>query len=487
MAGIPKIKITFDADFNELKRGVKGATDEIEGFGSKVGDFAKKAGAAFAVAGAAAAVYAGKLLVDGVKAAIEDQAAQEKLRTSLKNVTGATEGTIKATEDYITKTSLAFGVTDDDLRPSLDRLVRSTQNVQEAQELQTLALDIAAGTGKDLTTVSEALAKAHDGNFTALKKLGGKIDDSIIKSKDFDGATASLAKTFEGQASTQADTFAGKVDRLKIAFDEGKETVGAFVLDAITPLVSGIVNNVIPRITELSETIGKKLQPVFENLTKFFKDVLIPIFGVWWGYITEIVIPGIVNFFAPILDGLFSAFKNIAKTIKDNEDNLAPLFEALKAFASFVSKTLAPILGNVLGEALKVVGTLLSGLITGFSKLVGFIDGTISAIKRLIALVMANPIVSGIGGLIGNVFGGFRAAGGSVTGGTPYVVGERGAELFVPNSSGTIIPNGGNGGTTINLTVNGAIDPEGTARQIIQVLNRSQARGALGAGALNFA
>jgi hypothetical protein len=287
-----------------------------------------------------------------------------------------------------------------------------------------------------------------------------------------DEVTGALSKTFEGQASKQADTFAGKMQRLNVAFSEGKETVGSFVLDAITPLVSGIVNNVIPRITQLSETIGKKLAPVFADLAVFFKDVLIPIFGAWWTYITEIVIPGIVNFFEPILQGLFSAFGKIAKTIKDNEENLAPLFNALKAFASFVSQTLAPILGTVLGGALEIVGSLISGLITGFAKLVGFIDSTISAIRRLIALVMANPVVKGIGGLISSTFGGFRASGGSVTGGTPYVVGERGAELFVPNSSGTIVPNGAMGGNTVNITVNGAIDPISTARQIANILNR---------------
>lgn len=190
MAGIPKIKITFDADFDQLKQGVKGAQNEVEGFGSKMGGFAKKAGAAFAVAGAAAAAYAGVLLVDGVKSAIEDEAAQAKLATTLQNVTGATDAQIKATEDYITQTALANGITDDKLRPSLDRLVRSTKDVEEAQRLQTLALDIAAGTGKDLSAVSEALAKAHDGNLGALKKLGVGIDENIIKSKNFDAATA---------------------------------------------------------------------------------------------------------------------------------------------------------------------------------------------------------------------------------------------------------------------------------------------------------
>ena len=160
MAGIPKIKITFDADFDELKKGVKGAQNEVEGFGSKVGDFAKKAGAAFALAGAAAAAYAGKLLIDGVKSAIADEAAQAKLATTLQNVTGATNAQIQATESYITKTSLATGVTDDDLRPSLDRLVRSTKDVTEAQRLQQIALDVSAGTGKSLSAVSE-VGRAH--------------------------------------------------------------------------------------------------------------------------------------------------------------------------------------------------------------------------------------------------------------------------------------------------------------------------------------
>jgi hypothetical protein len=487
MAGIPKVKITFDADFDELKRGVKGATNEVESFGSKVADFGKKAGAAFAIAGAAAAAYAGKLLVDGVKAAIEDEKAQVKLAASLQNTTGATNAQIAAVEKQITKTSLLTGLTDDELRPSLERLVRSTKDVEEAQRLQSLAVDIAAGSGKSLETVSNALGKAYEGNATALGKLGIGISAAELKTMSFDEVTVALSKTFEGQASKQADTFAGKMQRLNVAFSEGKETVGSFVLDAITPLVSGIVNKVIPAVSLLADDIGAKLAPAFANIATFFEEVLIPIFQSWWSFITEIVIPGIVNVFQPILEGLFSAFGKIAKAIKNNEKNLKPLFDAFKAFASFVAEVLAPVIGEVLGAALKIVGTLLSGLITGFAKLVGFIDGVITSIRNLINLVQNNAAVKGISNLVNSAFGGFRANGGAVTGGTPYVVGERGAELFVPKSNGTIIPNGmGGAGTTINLTVNGAIDPEGTARQIIQVLNRSQARGALGAGALTF-
>ena len=124
MAGQSRtLKLSILADIDNLKKNLGSGSKEVEGFGSKLGGFAKKAGTAFAVAGAAAAAYAGTLLVDGVKSAIEDEAAQAKLATTLENVTGATKAQIKQVEDYITKTALANGITDDKLRPSLDRLV----------------------------------------------------------------------------------------------------------------------------------------------------------------------------------------------------------------------------------------------------------------------------------------------------------------------------------------------------------------------------
>jgi len=488
MAGIPKVKITFDADFDELKRGVKGATNEVQSFGSRVGDFGKKAAAAFAIAGAAAAAYAGKLLIDGVKSAIEDEAAQAKLATSLQNVTGATVAQIAAVENQILKTQLLTGLTDDELRPSLNRLVRATKDVNEAQRLQALAIDISAGSGKSLEAVSNALGKAYEGSTTALGKLGVGLSAAQLKTMSMDEVTQSLSKTFENQAAKQADTFAGKMARLNVAIAEGKETVGAFVLDAITPLITTFVNDVIPRISEVADKIKTNLQPTFQALSAFFTTILIPAFKLFWGFISEVVIPLIVGIFKPALDGLFSAFGKIADSLVDNRLQLLPLFELFKTVASFVVKVLAPVFGTTLRIAFEVIGTVISGLISGFSAVAGSIMGVVNAIRSLISIVANNPLVRGVSNLVANAFGGFRAEGGSVTGGTPYVVGERGAELFVPNSSGTIVPNSAmSRGTTINLVVNGAIDAEGTARTIVDVLNRSSARGTLGASRLNFA
>ena len=393
MAGQSRtLKLSILADIDNLKKNLGAGSKEVDGFGGKLGGFAKKAGTAFAVAGAAAAAYAGTLLVDGVKSAIEDEAAQAKLATTLKNVTGATSNQIKAVEDYITKTALANGITDDKLRPSLDRLIRSTKDQTKAQELQTLALDIAAGTGKDLQAVSEALGKAYDGNLGALKKLGVGIDDSIIKSKDFDAAAAALSKTFEGQASKQAETFQGKMDRLSVAFGEAKETVGSYVLDALTPLIDGFVKKGIPAVQDFARDLGKTLGPAFGEIFKVIKNDLLPILVKWWDFLYKEVIPAIGSVVGPILEGLKSAFDKIKKAITDNSTELQPFYDALAKVWDFIKKYLAPLLGGSFKSALETIGTLVGGLVTGFSKLVGFIDKTFTAISKFVNFIKDNPV-----------------------------------------------------------------------------------------------
>ena len=488
LGGSRTLKLSILADIDNLKKNLDAGSKEVDGFGGKIGGFAKKAGAAFALAGAAAAAYAGKLLIDGVKSAIEDEAAQAKLATTLQNVTGATNAQIAATESYITQTALANGITDDVLRPSLDRLIRSTKDVTEAQRLQQLALDIAAGTGKDLGAVTEALAKAYDGNFGALKKLGVPLDENIIKTKDFDAAAAALAATFEGQASTQADTFAGKMARLNVAFDEAKETVGSYVLDAITPLLSAFVDKGVPAISQFADGLGKTLGPAFAQIFTFIRDELLPVLVKWWKFLYTEVIPAIGSIVGPILIGLRDAFFKIKTVISDNSEELQPFFDLLKKIWEFTKTYLAPFLGTVFKASLESIAIAVSILVTGFSSLVSFITAAYNMAKKLVEFIASNPILKGIGNLFDGAFGGGKAMGGPVISGTSYLVGERGPELFTPSGSGMITPNNrlGGGSTTINLNVTGAIDPEGTARRIVDVLNNSFYRGTGGANTLQF-
>lgn len=259
MADIRTLKLQLLADTAQFQTGLNKAQDDTQNFSNKVGGFVAGAAKAFLALGAAVGTAAFAIGVSSVKAAIEDEKAQKSLETTLKNVTKASANQVKGVEDYITKTSLALGVTDDKLRPSLDRLVRSTQDVTKAQKLQGLALDIAAGTGKDLQAVSDALGKAYDGNFTALKKLGVPLDESIIKSKDFNKVTEILSATFKDQATVQAETFAGKMDRIKIAVSEARESLGAALLPILEKIAAFVNEEVVPAIQGLVDGLtGQK-------------------------------------------------------------------------------------------------------------------------------------------------------------------------------------------------------------------------------------
>jgi hypothetical protein len=259
MADIRTLKLQLLADTAQFQTGLNKAQDDTQNFSNKVGGFVAGAAKAFLALGAAVGTAAFAIGVSAVKAAIEDEKAQKSLETTLKNVTKASADQVKGVEAYVTKTSLAFGVTDDKLRPSLDRLLRSTQDVTKAQQLQSLALDISAGTGKDLQAVSDALGKAYDGNFTALKKLGVPLDESIIKSKDFNKVQEVLAATFKDQASVQAETFAGKMDRIKIAVSEAKESLGAALLPILEKIAGFVNTEVVPAIQGLVDGLtGQK-------------------------------------------------------------------------------------------------------------------------------------------------------------------------------------------------------------------------------------
>jgi len=119
----------------------------------------------------------------------------------------------------------------------------------------------------------------------------------------------------------------------------------------------------------------------------------------------------------------------------------------LKEIAEKVGESIADIFGNAFeamlkGEdVIKSIGEGLRGLIIDIGK----------AIIKLVVMKTISSIVPGLGALIP-----FRASGGAVSGGSPYVVGERGPELFIPASTGRIEPNGrgsfGQGGIMINLS-----------------------------------
>ena len=262
-------------------KGSKAARKDIAKLGKDFDNFAKKSALAFAAAGAAVGAFAVKVGTDAVRAAMEDQKSQALLASTLRNTVGATDAVIASTEDYITLLQKEVSVADDELRPALATLARATGDVASAQSLLGTALNVSAGTGKDLQTVSLALSKAVNGNLGALTRLGIPLDANTIKSKDFNRALGVLNDTFKDQANVRAKTLEGRLKGLNIAYGEILETLGYALLPVIEQFASVISTQVLPQLEawinankdELADgltVILGQIPVLIENVTDFF-------------------------------------------------------------------------------------------------------------------------------------------------------------------------------------------------------------------------
>ena len=460
MAGSRTLKLSILADVDNLKKNLDVGSKEVEGFGGKLEKFGKIAAAAFAAAAAAAAAYAGKLAIEGVKAAIEDEAAQKRLALALENVTGATEAQIAAVEEQITKTSLATGIADDQLRPALQRLATATGSVEQSQKLLTLALDISAATGKSVETVSNALGKAYEGNTSSLARLGIGLSTAEIKTMGLQGAVNQLGQTFGGAAAVQANTFEGQIQRLKVGFDEAKESIGAALL------------------------------PTLQNLLNFFINTVIP---------------------------KFIEFKNAAlKPVQDAIDNNR---EALTTLYNFIRNFIIPIFINNLGDALKFVGKIAGGIVDIVGSVVNAVKSAVSfaidAINALIRAYNAIPILPNVAPIKAPSYGsGSGSSSPTPPAPNPPKPPTPPAPPPAPSSSPSSAPsstkapsaptgssapitvsnfNAGSfrlgearsmEGITINVNAPSAIDEEGFTRAVVSALNNSNSRGTGGGSGL---
>lgn len=258
-SGARQVVVEFVGDDSRLSSAASSATRSTSTLGSKLAAVGKVA----AVGLAAGAVVAGKALFDMTKAAMEDEASQARLATALKNTAGATDAQIASVESWISAQGRALGVTDDELRPALEKLVTATGDVGEAQKLAALAMDVSAGSGKSLESVSAALARAANGNVSSLSRLGISTKNAAGETVSFAEATGRLGEAFEGQAASKANTLEGKMGRLKLIFDETKESIGAKLIPVVTQLADWFINEGLPAISQFGAYLEDKLGPAF--------------------------------------------------------------------------------------------------------------------------------------------------------------------------------------------------------------------------------
>jgi len=482
MAGSRTLTLKLLADINNFTDNLNKGSKSAQTLEQQISDFSKKAALAFAALGAAAVAY-GK---QAVEAAAADESAQIKLAATIEATTKASQGQIKAVEDYITKTSIAIGITDDELRPAFARLVRSTNDVEKAQILLNLALDLQAATGKPLESVTNALGKAYDGNTAALGKLGLGIDQSTIKSKDFNRIFTELDATFGTFAEDTAGTTQKSLDRVRIALDEANESIGMALLPIVQQLTAWLLENFVPALNAVIDGLtGERsmVDSIDETYDKFYN----------WGQ----RIRGIINILISlkeeilIVTGVMAAMfigskiaAGIAATIS-TINLLIKAYNALKASAFVAGVAAYFALNPLAGVAASAAGI---AIIAAASKYIsGFGGGNEVSIPA--------GATEGAAFLGGNVYGSNKTVVGSTAGGSIITGGNTAASTGIKVSGLPTFPSGGglSGGIkansgfnpsgsrefdnrgVINVTVNGAIDPASTARQIVDLLNNEAA------------
>jgi hypothetical protein len=290
-------------------------------------------------------------LIDCAKAAIEDQAAANLLAIALGKSTTATDDAIKANGDFIDSLMLSTNVADDELRPAMARLSRSTGDVTKAQDLLALAVDISKGSGKSLETVTAALAKGYDGNTNALGKLGLGLDQGLIKSKDFGAIQEKLTENFGGFGKAAGETTEGQLARFTTGIAELNEGIGAAllpVLDAVLPLINKFAkwaqDNPEFFVIMGAALAGIATAIVAINIAMSINPITAIAIGI--GLVAAAAVIAYKKFetFRDIVDGLFGAIRWWISNVT------IPLFQGLLGAATFVFNAIAAVWNNTVGK-----------------------------------------------------------------------------------------------------------------------------------------
>lgn len=228
------LNVEILGEFKKLTQATKGAGSDLNDMNKRAQSVSKNISRAFAAIGIGLSF---KVLANEIKeatqAAIEDVKSQQLLANALRNTTGATDEQIASVEDVIRQYQFSASVADDKLRPAYQKLALATKDTTQANKLLGIALDVSAGTGKDLDAVAQAMARSLAGSDTALNRLIPSLKGSKTPMED-------LAAAFGGAAEKAANT--DPYARMKIIFDDLQETVGMALLPTLEKFAAWVAS-----------------------------------------------------------------------------------------------------------------------------------------------------------------------------------------------------------------------------------------------------
>ena len=465
MAGSRTLKLSILADVDGLRDGLKKGQNEMGGFEKTLADFGKKIAAAFAVE---------EIIRFGAeisKAAMAEEESIARLNQTLVNFTGATQDQIKQNGSFIESLSNATAIADDNLRPAMARLARSLNSVEDAQKATDLAARISVNTGKDVETVANAMAKAADGQTGALAKLGVGFSASELKGKSFSDIVDMLNGKFP-DLGANAETTSFKFKQFQNLIDNTKESMGAALLPILEKFFTFVIQNLNPALDRLAK-IFDPIKRAIEDNKQAFEDLLT------------------VGKF--IIGTFISRFEDMASA-------------AAKMVAAIIT-----VFGKIEGAVRPVIEFIVDSInkvIDGINRISPFKDiprlggmgssGTAAstASEANAVLSMVSGVSTSVSGLTSAAGGASKASGGANTDAASKALAQLESDVATLNTLQEILtsPTFTDAATNArnnamanyySITVNGAIDSESTANQIVTVLQDSAARGGVASGIIS--
>jgi hypothetical protein len=252
---VAAITIPIISEYND--KGVKRAQKAFANLKKEAGSLGKAIKSAMLPAVAAVgALAAGS--VAAVKAAVEDAASQEMLAKQLRNTTKATDAQIAANEKFIAGLEIATATADTELRPAMATLLRATRDTAKSQKLLRTAMDVSRATGRPLTRVVESIARAYGGNVLALARLDPSLRDFIDKTTTADQAMERLGRSVRGASDAYQSTLQGRLDLLKIQFENIIEQIGYALLPLFERFAAFLSNTLQPYVQKLADAFSEQ-------------------------------------------------------------------------------------------------------------------------------------------------------------------------------------------------------------------------------------
>lgn len=442
----------------ELKAVLKVEDRTRAGIDSASGNFDKLKGAALKLGGVIAAAFAVDKIVDFGKASFNAFADAEAsaARVSATLATMGKAGLDAADDiDRLSAAALKLGFDDEDAAESVTKLFKATGDLTEATKLHQVAMDLSRAKQIDLSDATRIVTLMLSGNTKELKALGIEVEEGASALDNLAKVQAAVG----GQAEAYSKTTQGSLERLSNAYENLQESVGELLASALTPLIEKFANFLaaLPPVDQMLKNLWQDIQNLlsvidentglitlmreaWDSVSASFNDNLLPALKELWATLQP---------YKPFFDALVTVLGTmlvvaIGLVVKVIEGWVLLLIELLSAWAkvqAFLNEKMMPIF-SAIGDSIATV--------------VGWVEKLIAALSRLNVMSAIGGAAKSAASAVSGLFG--RASGGPVSSATPYMVGENGPEVFVPNTAGAIIPNGalaGGGGITVNI--NGGI------------------------------